>query len=77
MKVILEIYKTSGKYYTEGETEVPDGTPLYQIWAIIHDLRNRGKLPGLHETNHPEGHTEFLVRVDVPKHEHRHPRIII
>ena len=71
MKVILQYFKPSGKWYSEGEYESSQ-TDLWMIWAEVEEFQVRGKLPGL-----VNGAREFIISVDVPEHPHRHPHLII
>lgn len=71
MIVKLDMFKRNGKWYSEGEYETEE-KPLYQIWAEVRRMRDERRLPGL-----IEGHSDFIVSVDVPDHEHNHPHLII
>ena len=71
MLVKLTYFKRSGKFYDEGTYET-DHKPLYQIWKEVEQLRDHRKLPGL-----IEGHSYYIVSVDVPEHEYNHPDLII
>ena len=82
MKVKLTYFKSSGKYYSDGEyeTSIPHiellhggakAPPLFQIWDEVAGMMVRGQLPDL-----IPGHSNFSVLVDVPDHPHRHPRMI-
>lgn len=73
MLVKLEIFRLGGKWYTDGKYETRH-TDLTDIWNEVRALRSAGQLPGL---IHGGNHLEFLVYVDVPKHPHRHPRLIV
>ena len=69
--VKLDYFKDTGKWYTEGEYETPEKS-LYEIWDEVREMMDKGKLPGL-----IEGHSEFIVLINVPDHPHDHPRLII
>ena len=73
MKVNLNYFKPSGKWYGEGsyDTEPKD---LWEIWLEVKDKNEYGGLPGLV----PEHTTEyFMILVDVPEHKHNHPHIVM
>lgn len=73
MKVILNYFKPSGKWYSEAEYNEQDSEKgLLQIWEDIQKMSDAGKLPGL-----VEGHSEFMIHIDVPDHKHAHPYIFI
>ena len=71
MLVKLTYFKQSGKYYSEG-TYTTNRKDLGSIWYDVSLLMQDKELPGL-----TEGHSEFIVLVDVPEHPHRHPRLIL
>ena len=71
MEVKLTYFKPSGKYYSTGEMEVPGTMHLQDIWDIVDGRISAGQLPGL-----IEGHSEFIVYIEVPRHPHNHPRIM-
>lgn len=71
MEVKLTYFKESGKYYSGGSYEA-ENKPLFEIWDEVREMQAAGKLPGL-----VSGATEFIISVDVPEHEHAHPRLII
>lgn len=71
MLVKLSYFKPTGKWYSDGEMTV-DPMPLYEIWGRVASLAQGRLLPGLQE-----GHSEFIVLVDVPDHPHAHPHLII
>lgn len=70
MKVMLTYFHLRGKYYAEGEYET-DAVHMFQIFEQVDRLRRERKLPGL-----IEGHSPFIVLVDVPDHEHNHPVLL-
>ena len=70
MKVLLDYFKPSGKWYGEGEFETQP-KELYEIWDQVKEMLSRRELPGL-----IKGHSKFITSVDVPDHPHRHPRLI-
>lgn len=69
-RVDLTYFRTTGKFYSEGsyETTVQH---LWQIWEEVDRMRRERRLPGLQE-----GHSNYIVLVDVPDHEHNHPVLI-
>lgn len=71
MTVLLNYFRPSGKWYSEGEytTEQKD---LWMIWAEVEGMLVAGRLPGL-----VDGAKQYIVSVDVPEHPHRHPNLII
>lgn len=71
MKIYLEYFRRSGKWYSDGsyETSVEH---LDGIWDEVREKRDKGDLPGLVEG----AGKEFIISVDVPDHEHCHPRLI-
>jgi len=70
LTVKLTYFKTSGKYYSEGEF-LTDHKPLFEIWDEINVLFSNFERPGL-----INGRQEFVTLVEVPGHEHDHPRLI-
>ena len=71
MKVNLIYFKQSGKYYSEGSYET-NRKELYEIWYDVSLLMQDKELPGL-----MQGHSNFIVSVDVPEHPNNHPRLIL
>lgn len=71
MLVKLVYFRARGKYYSDGEYET-DKDYLFEIWQEVAEMRQNGKLPGL-----VDGAREFIISVDVPEHEHRHPHLIM
>lgn len=83
MKVHLNYFKPNGKHYASGEydTAVPvvelhhppgrSAPPLYRIFEEVAGLKAAKRLPGLRE-----GHSEFIVLIDVPEHPHRHLHLL-
>lgn len=84
MRVKLTYFKPTGKFYASGEfdsqcpshelTRYPEwiiGPYLHAIWVEVAVLVEAKRLPGLEE-----GHSDFLVSVDVPDHPHNHPHLI-
>jgi hypothetical protein len=71
MKVNLTYFKDTGKYYCEGLYHT-NLDPLFEIWDEVREMKKVGALPGL-----VKGSTEFYVLVEVPEHEHNHPRLIL
>lgn len=70
MLVKLTYFLESGKYYSEAEYEI-ESLPLHIIWQNVIEKMNGKRLPGLRE-----GHSDFIVLVDVPEHQHRHPILL-
>jgi hypothetical protein len=71
-KVELTYFKQSGKYYSEGELEVDARLYMHHIFDEVRRLLKARTLPGL-----VEGHSNYIVLVDVPGHVHNHPILII
>lgn len=71
MKVKLTYFKESGKYYSDGEYDTKIKN-LFDIWDEVRQMLDSGIRPGL-----CDGANEFIVSVDVPDHEHNHPKLII
>jgi len=71
MKVNLIYFKQTGKYYSEGDYET-EKEHLFEIFDEVRKKLRRRILPGL-----IQGHSNFIVSVDVPDHPHRHPKLII
>ena len=70
MKVILNYFKPSGKWYAEAEYSTSE-TVLYKIWEQVESMQT---LPGLLPTSKPYN---WIISVDVPEHDHRHPHLSI
>jgi hypothetical protein len=64
-------FPSFGKYYSEGELEVPM-KDLFLIWNDVRELAKLRRLPGL-----VENHSEYFVLVEVPDHPHDHPYLIV
>lgn len=62
MNVKLTYFKKSGKYYSEGELEIADTIPVWEVYEQIRDLLKTRTLPGL-----IQGHSNFTVHVDIPE----------
>ena len=75
MKVILNYFRASGKWYSEATCEIADGMPLYAIWDKIRESLEAGCRPGL--VNCRKGEHEFLTLVDVPEHKYNYPHLIV
>jgi len=63
MIVKLTYFKSTGKYYSEGEYK----TEKIALWEIFKEVREKmfgGCLPGL-----CKGTCDFIVSIDVPEHE--------
>ena len=71
MKVNLTYFKQSGKYYSSGSCDVPDSYAMYDIHKHVESLKLTRTLPDL-----GPGHSNFIVLIDVPDHEHNHPILI-
>jgi hypothetical protein len=71
MKVKLTYFTPRGKYYTDGEYET-EKTNLWEIVEEVNVLARERKLPGL-----IEGHSQFIVHVDVPEHPNNHPNLVL
>ena len=69
MKVYLTYFKQNGKYYSDGHYETQKSS-LLDIWEEVRIMIRERKLPDL-----TEGHSEFIVSVDVPEHEMNHPHL--
>jgi hypothetical protein len=70
-KVKLTYFKTSGKFYTEGEY-TSEKLHIYQIFEEIKKMLTEGNWPGLTEGSH-----EFITLAEIPEHPHNHPALII
>lgn len=70
MKVQLTYFRLNGKFYTDGEYDT-DVVHLFQIFEQVDRLRRERKLPGL-----KDGHSPFIVLVEVPDHPHDHPALL-
>lgn len=71
MKASLTYFKPNGKYYSNGELELTSALPLWMIWEKVAQLASSKTLPGL-----AEGHSDFIILVEVPDHPHNHPTLI-
>lgn len=71
LRVKLTYFKPTGKLYGEGQMEMPGNMPLHELWSIIKGLISARQLPGL-----KEGHSEYMVHVEVPGHPHECPHIL-
>lgn len=74
MKVLLNYFRRSGKWYSEGEYETQK-TGLWEIWEEVQAFRQTGDLPGLVHSD--DGRLEYIVSIDVPEHPHRHPHLLV
>ena len=70
MKVNLTYFKDGGKYYSSG-SYTTDEVLLYRIFREVRAKVEAGKLPGLCDG------AKFITLIDVPEHEHNHPRLIM
>jgi hypothetical protein len=71
LTVKLTYFKPRGKYYSEGEFTVDAAQPLHKIWDTIDEMIKDRKLPDL-----IEGHSPYIVLVNVPGHMHEHPILL-
>lgn len=73
MKVKLNYFKKTGKWYSEGEyeTQLTPENGLYEVWDEVEEMFRKGKRPGL-----IDGAQEFHVLIRVPDHPHDHPTMI-
>lgn len=71
MKVVLQYFRPSGKWYSEGEYQT-EKKGLFEIWEEVREMQDKGNLPGL-----VPGAREFHISIDVPEHPHRHPHLIL
>lgn len=71
MKVQLSYFKTGGKWYSNGDYDT-SYEYLYEIWCEVEKMAIDGILPGL-----VEGVNDFIILVNVPKHMHGHPHLIM
>jgi len=71
MKVKLNYFRETGKWYSEGEYDT-ERILLFEIFEEVKQLRDTKKLPGL-----MEGHSFYFVLIDVPEHEHNYPHLVI
>jgi hypothetical protein len=60
--VKLHYYKSSGKYYSDGEFEAK-GTYLWDFVKEVKEMKAEGKLPGL-----VDGAVEFIIHI-LPRNE--------
>jgi hypothetical protein len=72
LTVELEYYRPTGKWYANAEMKAHFSAPMYEIHEMVRHTMETGLLPGL-----MYGHSEFMVRVNVPRHPHNFPHIII
>lgn len=77
----LSYFKTNGKWYADAtfnytgmhEDVAPDKyPPLYRIWEYVEQMSKEKHLPGL-----VDGHSDFIVWIQVPDHPHNHPHLIM
>lgn len=60
MLVYLTYFKESGKYYSSGEMEVPDGLEPFEVHRVVRLRAADRKLPGL-----IENHSDYHVYVEI------------
>ena len=70
LKVKLQYFKESGKYYGEGEID-SYFEHMHDIVSAIKELHRERRLPGL-----IAGHTRFYTLIDVPEHSCNCPYLI-
>jgi hypothetical protein len=70
--VELTYFKTSGKYYSDGEFEASVDLALWEIFDLVQSKLDNGNLPGL-----VHGAKEFYVLINVPNHPYNHPHLCI
>jgi hypothetical protein len=72
MKVYLQYFKKSGKWYTDASYET-EKELLYEIHNEVADKRYKGELPGLKKG----GGKSFMIHVNVPGHMCSEPHIVV
>lgn len=75
MEAVLTYFKPdTGKYYSEGKMPITDAEKidLGAVWDRVKNLNANGGLPGLIESS-----TGWLILVNVPGHQHEHPKMIL
>ncbi|HEX9987061.1 MAG TPA: hypothetical protein VGE45_01080 [Chloroflexia bacterium] len=70
MEVELIYFKSSGKYYSEGQYET-NREHMFQIFDEVKEMRDQGKLPGLRD-----GSRGYHILVTVPEHPQEYPGLI-
>ena len=65
-------FKPSGKYYSEGEWQVPGDKPMHEIFIEARKKLDDGDTPGL-----KPGGTRFHCVISAPGHIHDHPMLWI
>lgn len=70
-RVNLTYFTKTGKYYSDGHYFTETEQPLFKIFDEVKRLCELKVLPGLRE-----GHSDFYVLVNVPKHPNCHPCLI-
>lgn len=72
VQVKLTYFKPNGKYYAGGDFWMTGlGVRMDQIFDLVEQKAVSQTLPGFNE-----GHGEFIVLVDVPRHPHNFPALI-
>lgn len=71
MTVRLTYFRTNGKWYANAQYKT-SVKPLYKIWEEVERKMSARCLPGL-----IPDHSDYLVVVDVPRHTHNHPHLIM
>lgn len=76
MRVKLTYFKSSGKFYADGEYnyDYPNQEvgPLFKIWDDVKEKRECHQLPGL-----LVGHSDYIILIDVPDHPNAHPTLLL
>ena len=72
MKIELQYFKPTGKYYSSGDLYVPDNYAMYQVSEKVKALQKYKLLPDL-----VEGHSDFHVLITGKGHPHGFPILII
>lgn len=79
MKVVVQSFKPSGKYYTTGEYE----TKCQLMFQIFDEVRTRaldGNIPGLAQAaawTEARNQMDWILHVDVPDHTLNFPGFIV
>ena len=79
MKVELVYFTPRGKYYTTASYDTMK-VHLWEVWEEVVRMRDSGDLPGLikRTADNPNfDEVAAIISVDVPKHPHRHPNLIV
>lgn len=71
MKVKLQYFKPSGKYYSSGEYET-QLVHMFDIFEEVKEMTKCKKLPGLCEY-----HSDVIVHVTVPENQNNYPGLVL